>query len=228
MFKQKDFYVTKIVSYCIISMIAFYAVGFVSGYVQASQRLGSSLVALVVISCSLLTMYVFGRKALHWFLGLLGEYRVNSILESMNDRGFDSIWGVKINGENGDLDHIAVGPTGVWVIETKNSDGIINFDEGTLTRNGVPYPGEPLSKTYRKSKVVERYLAGNGLSVSVYPALVFAGNFAKVRFGLNAQSGVHVIGYSWIPKLLESGKPILSEEQVKEVFGVLQKLEHRR
>ena len=64
-----------------------------------------------------------------WRKGALGEYEVGAELERLSD-DFNT-------EEFGNFDHIAVGPKGVFAIETKNWTGLIGADgAGELTRNG--------------------------------------------------------------------------------------------
>ncbi len=70
-----------------------------------------------------------------WRKGALGEYEVGAELERLSD---DFFVFHDINTEEfGNFDHIAVGPKGVFAIETKNWTGLIGADgAGELTRNG--------------------------------------------------------------------------------------------
>ena len=40
------------------------------------------------------------------------------------------------------------------------------------------------------------------LEIKVQPVLVFSNKFAKVRLGMKTYRGVHVVGKSWLNKLL--------------------------
>ena len=78
----------------------------------------------------------FERERLNWRKGTLGERRVADILSNLpND-----YWVINdVATESGNLDHVVVGPTGVFAIETKNWRGTIVADsDGELALNGQP------------------------------------------------------------------------------------------
>jgi len=65
--------------------------------------------------------------------GRRGELAVATVLAGLDPRyrvhhGIDT--------GHGDIDHLVIGPTGIFVIETKNLDGRFALTHGHLTRNG--------------------------------------------------------------------------------------------
>lgn len=70
-----------------------------------------------------------------WRKGALGEYEVGAELERLS--GDFSIFNDVNTEEFGNFDHIVVGPSGVFALETKSWTGLIDTDaSGELTRNG--------------------------------------------------------------------------------------------
>ena len=61
-----------------------------------------------------------------WDRGARGEEEVGAILDGIDDRGWFSIHDVSIG--RGNIDHIAIGPAGVFTIETKHRRGSIHLD----------------------------------------------------------------------------------------------------
>ncbi|MCW4016910.1 MAG: NERD domain-containing protein [Candidatus Bathyarchaeota archaeon] len=59
-----------------------------------------------------------------WRYGAKGEERVAKCLKSLKGR-YNVIHDVEL-GKRGDVDHVVVGPNGVFVIETKNNNGAIS------------------------------------------------------------------------------------------------------
>ena len=71
-----------------------------------------------------------------WRMGALGECEVAAELDRLSDKFtvFNNV-----NTTRGNLDHVVVGPTGLFVLETKNWTGTIAAtDDGELTKNGKP------------------------------------------------------------------------------------------
>jgi len=61
--------------------------------------------------------------------GLQGEQEVVSTLVATLDNQWTLFSGVVIDGMWGDIDHVLIGPAGVFAIETKNWSGTIKYDD---------------------------------------------------------------------------------------------------
>lgn len=76
--------------------------------------------------------------------GAMGEKSVGAILSGLPEE-FRAI--NDLSTPTGNLDHVVVGPTGVFVIETKNCRGVIDASaDGELTLNGKPAEQRHVSK----------------------------------------------------------------------------------
>ena len=67
----------------------------------------------------------YERERMKWRKGTLGEHAVLAILESLSDRYFVLN---DVKTATGNLDHIVVGPTGLFAIETKNWRGLVTVN----------------------------------------------------------------------------------------------------
>jgi len=67
--------------------------------------------------------------------------------------------------DRGDIDHIVVGPTGVFVIETKGYRGLVRVTDAGLTVNGLCPDRDPLRQTRRGAAYVRSRLRRNGLVI---------------------------------------------------------------
>ena len=111
-----------------------------------------------------------------WLRGAVGEERVGEIAEKLHDDGWLAIHDVATG--RGNVDHILVGPAGVFTIETKSHRGPISprsIDESML------------KQAYAQSKFVER---ATGLKTQ--PLLVFSDAYLVGR-GVTQRSGVTVL-----------------------------------
>jgi hypothetical protein len=54
-----------------------------------------------------------------WEVGALGEERVGAVLEGASARGVLALHDRRIPGRRSNIDHIAIGPAGVFIIDTK-------------------------------------------------------------------------------------------------------------
>lgn len=92
------------------------------------------------------------RDRANWRKGMGGEFSVAETLKGLPDT-FVVLNGLK--AKTGDLDHVVVGPTGLFFIETKNWRGLVTADQnGELLCNG---------RTFGKSAV--RSFVARGMTV---------------------------------------------------------------
>ncbi|MEV0093381.1 nuclease-related domain-containing protein [Streptomyces sp. NPDC050738] len=118
---------------------------------------------------------VLGRSS-EWdsyYIGLGGERRVGRELERLTSQGWRVLHGVpKSNG--GDIDHLLIGPGGVFSINTKCHPGASVWvgDSMAKVNNGPPEPYAAASKAEAAyvREVLERHC---GFPVAVEPVLVF-------------------------------------------------------
>ena len=123
--------------------------GFMSGYfLRAKTAPLTSVLVLVAASIFVWLVYRVGARRMDEFekarisfrKGATGEAAVARILSD-----FPEDYHVinDLSTPFGNLDHVVIGPTGVYVIETKNWKGVITSDgKGDLLLNGKP-PNKP-------------------------------------------------------------------------------------
>ncbi|NCC52332.1 MAG: NERD domain-containing protein, partial [Spartobacteria bacterium] len=101
----------------------------------------------------------------------------------------------------GDYDHVVVGPTGVYLVETKNWSGHITLDDGNILYDGqVPdHPPIPLVKE-AVAAFRRRLDKEGGIEVQVQPVLCFAGE--NVQDGVLGSVGVLVCNASRLAEVI--------------------------
>jgi hypothetical protein len=114
--------------------------------------------------------------------GETGELRVAEILDELRNFGYRAFHDVP--GEGYNVDHVVVGPAGVFAIETKfrSGRGEIEFRNGEgLFVGGRKEENDPLSQARRNAKDVNRIIKENcGIDRWVKPIVVFVGDW-KVK-----------------------------------------------
>ena len=101
-------------------------------------------------------------------LGRAGERHVGSVLASELPDDFVLVNGLKLRHAAGDIDHLVIGPTGVFLLETKTMAGkVVCNPNGTWqrTRQGrggryAAYIGDPAAQVLRNVHAVRRVLHG--------------------------------------------------------------------
>ncbi len=205
------------VFYYSVALMAFFL-----GFVLAKRQLWVSIASIILVVVFYFVVKYAVDQFYNYFQGLKGEFKVNAILSQMWSGGYRYVYDIALT-KNGNIDHVVVGPTGVWVIETKHVDGEIELVDGKLTKNKWPFSKDPLSQTYAEAQAVQSMLMQNGFNVTVEPVLVFSGEFAKVRFGNKKVKGVSVIGFTWLQGLIANKniKQVLTTKQIDQIYSVL-------
>ncbi|MFE9604211.1 nuclease-related domain-containing protein [Streptomyces hokutonensis] len=147
----------------------------------AENRPGAALIEAIAArgpsSAKRLLMRVLRRPSEwdSWYVGLEGERRVGRELARLSPRGWRVLHGVP-KGNGGDIDHLLIGPGGVFSINTKCHQGASVWVGDTMAKvNG----GRPASYA-RASRAEAAYVQGVlerhcGFPVPVEPVLVFVG-----------------------------------------------------
>ncbi|WP_043453359.1 nuclease-related domain-containing protein [Streptomyces fulvoviolaceus] len=157
-----------------------------------------------------------------WYTGLEGERRVGRELRRLSAHDWRVLHGVpKSNG--GDIDHLLIGPGGVFTINTKHHSGASVWvgDEMAKVNGGPPLPYAASSKAEAAyvQGVLERHCT---FAVPVEPALVFVGVASLHR--AVTQYAVRIYQEREVSSLGPlSGK--LTAHQAEEVYAIAR---HRR
>ncbi|MGN8050579.1 nuclease-related domain-containing protein [Curtobacterium sp. 22159] len=127
----------------------------------------------------------WGHDPLHddarsWFKGAIGERDVARALDALGP-GFTVLHAVPVGKRSTDIDHVVIGPTGVFSINTKNHSGQDVWVGGrTFLVNGqrTPHAHRALTEGERATALLS---AAAGGPIVVQPVIVVAA--ARVRFG---------------------------------------------
>lgn len=77
------------------------------------------------------------RTAEMWYRGHVGEQTVGAELEKLRGHGFDVLHDVRWPGRRrANIDHVAIGPPGILVVDSKNWSGNVTVHDGVLRQNG--------------------------------------------------------------------------------------------
>ena len=118
---------------------------------------------------------LFWRKGLRrvesYFKGARGEERVAAVLEALPDT-----WHVFHDCAAGacHVDHVVVGPAGVYAVETKNWRGRVTAARGEMLVDGVLADRAPLAQAARQADAVKAAQKAAGWTGDVAPVLCLA------------------------------------------------------
>ena len=115
-------------------------------------------------------------EALWWDKGARGERKTLEILEPLIRRGFIVLSDRRIPGRRGNIDQIAIGPSGVYVIETKNLSGVVEVTNDKLFISDQDRQAY-IDEVYREALATQVALSEllNPLRVTVTPVLCIHG-----------------------------------------------------
>ncbi len=128
-----------------------------------------------------------------------------------------------LNSKGGsDLDHVVVGPTGVFVIETKNWTGDIEIKHGELIYEGISPSRPPIDQVKTAATQLHKRLAHLLPDESaVNPILCFASNC--LPSDQQGSSGVRICNATALTSIItESGSNTLNVETCKRIKDALQ------
>jgi len=112
-------------------------------------------------------------------LGERGERVVGEALEELENEGYRAVHSIFLEGC--DIDHVLVGPAGVFLIETKyrNGNGLITFrnGQGIFVGNKRRWNGAIQQAKRGASKVSDIIRGKCGLAEGVWPVVVIVGNW---------------------------------------------------
>jgi hypothetical protein len=169
------------------------------------------LVALVA------TVILWNRglnKIKSYFLGAVGEARVAAELRKLPD-SCHVMHDFQI-GYVSFVDHVVIGPTGIFSIETKDWYGEIGVREDQITRNGdIPPFRSPIKQSRDQAHKVEKVLRKKGWSGSVTPVVCFASNTFKD--GKAEVGKVKIVNSNGIVELITSMENSISPEGIERV-----------
>jgi hypothetical protein len=158
----------------------------------AGLLVGFHNMALVPIELAMIALtFVVDRVASpiveRWQRGASGEERVGEIIDGLHTQGWLALHDAWTG--RGNVDHILVGPAGLFTIETKSHAGRIDPDR---------IDARMLKQAYAQSKAVEKL---TGLHVE--PLLVFSRAYLAQR-AVTHRRGVTILPARMLPRFLDA------------------------
>ena len=130
----------------------------------------------------------------------MGERRTARLLDPLEQHGWAILHDLAIPGSRANLDHLAIGPGGVFVIDSKHYRGHLQLDPTGRLWHG-PYPLAPTLRTVD-------YEADQAAQVLTDPDVVVvpivAVHGAQVPSGKVVTQGVSVVAAKRLPSILRA------------------------
>ncbi len=144
-----------------------------------------------------------------------GEKAVGQFLDQLRESGYMVFHDIVGTGFN--VDHVIIGPAGVFTVETKTwkkpatGNARITFDGEKLASNGFAPDRNPVVQAKAQARWLRDLLAeSTGKSLSVWPVLLFPGWF--VENSRDAWGEIWVLEPKALPKFLQNKGQRLAPE----------------
>ena len=135
--------------------------------------------AIIVTGMAAIAYLRLIPKARRLVRGERGELRVAEVLDDLRPFGYRAFHDLVRDGFN--IDHVVVGPAGIFAVETKfrSGEGEITFRNGAgLFINGFPEEKDSLKQARGNAREVNRIIKDNcGFNEWVWPLVVFVGDW---------------------------------------------------
>ncbi len=158
------------------------------------------------------------RRATNCAKGAAGESRVCRVLSSLALQGYHHLDDRRVlEGRSANIDHVVVGPRGVFVVDAKNWTGRVEVREDHLVQNGVRRDESLIALTWIAGRVDEFLTLSSAplLSaqcvVSLSPGSSRGGTVGRVLVTTDDR----------LRETITAGERVLSSEQIEEIVELL-------
>jgi hypothetical protein len=118
------------------------------------------------------------------------------------------------------VDHVVVGPAGVFAVETKFWRGRVSIEEGRILVDGVEPSRAPLAQVLNEAAAVKRTLEKAGWNGAVIPILVFASDsFVSHIAELN---GAVVLNAREIQRSISTERVVLASAKLDRLVSLME------
>jgi hypothetical protein len=174
----------KAVACLLLFFLIFFAVS-----LQVVFTLNLTLFEAVGFAVSLVPLtafYYFLRKYRIYGGGWQGEKRVIKFLGSKLNDDYILLNDLYLRGGGGDIDHMVLGPNGIFVLETKNWNGNITCNGDLWQRSGKQnFKGSPSRQVKRNASTMKHIIDSSpdfrSLCIYVEGIVVFANKHATLH-----------------------------------------------
>jgi hypothetical protein len=200
---------TRTLPWRVAAILAIGAGGGVLGSLPA-PRLGLVLGGLAAIVATWVLRFRPSPDASAWRRGAAGERRTARLLGLLERHGWAVLHDLAIPGSQANLDHLVIGPGGVFVIDSKQYRGRLQLDPmGRLWHGRYPLAPTLRAADFEADEAA-RVLSDPG--VAVVPIVAVHG--AQVPWGKVVTDGVPVVAARRLPSMLRALPPVLGPERV--------------
>lgn len=178
-----------------------------------------SVVALFVLAYTVRKIVFARRKLKTLRMARDGEMIVGQFLEGLRENGHRVLH--DIVGENFNIDHLLVGPKGVFTVETKTMSKPtkgkpeIDYDGAQILMNGFKPDRDPVVQAKAQAYWIKELIKElTGKSITVRPVVVYPGWFINQTQKIG-RPDVWVLNPKALSTFIDNSDGVLSDEDVR-------------
>jgi hypothetical protein len=193
---------------------AILGIGAASGLLGSllGPRLGPALGVLAALATGWGLRFRPSPDARAWRRGAVGERRTARLLAGLERHGWAVLHDLAVAGSRANLDHLVIGPAGVFVIDSKQYCGRLRLDPSGRLWHGR-YPLAPTLRAVSfEADQAALVLTDPDVVVVVVPIVAVHG--AQVPWGKVVMDGVPVVAARRLPSMLRQLPAVLGPERV--------------
>lgn len=177
-----------------------------------------TVVALLALAYTVRKIVLAKRKLKTLRLARDGERAVGQFLEELREKGYRVLH--DIVGENFNIDHLLIGPKGVFTIETKTiskpakGKPEIDYDGTQILVNGFKPDRDPVIQAKAQAHWIKELIKElTGKTIAVRPTVVYPGWFIN-QMQKGGRPEIWVLNPKALPAFIENSDGELSDEDV--------------
>jgi hypothetical protein len=177
-----------------------------------APRLGLVVGGLAAVAAGWALRIRPSPDAVAWRRGAAGERRTARLLDPLQRHGWAVLHDLALPGSRANLDHLVIGPGGVFVVDSKQYRGRLQLDP-----TGRLWHGRyPLAPTLRAVSF-EADQAAQILADPQVMVPIVAVHGAQVPWGMVVIDGVRVVAARRLPSMLHALPAVLGPERVADL-----------
>jgi hypothetical protein len=178
-----------------------------------APRLGLVVAALAVVAIGSGLRFRPSPDTVAWRRGAMGERRTARLLAPLERQGWAILHDLAVPRSRANLDHLVIGPGGVFVIDSKQYRGRLQLDRfGRLWRGRHPLAPALRAVSFEADQAA-RVLPDPGMAV--VPIMAVHG--AQVPWGKVVVDGVPVVAGRRLPSMLRTLPEVLGPERIADL-----------
>lgn len=196
------------------SFLAGFAIAtwFVAGHAWGALLLAAAFAVIAVSAARGVTCVK------RFYVGARGEERVAGMLARLPDRYH--VFNDYVVSPRVHVDHVVVGPAGVFAVETKCWNGSVTVEEGNVLINGRLPDRSPLRQVRREAQLVKAKLAKFGWDGEVTPVLAFASD--TFRAHIAEVKGAVILNSSELLRSFDAERVVIPPAELARLVGIME------